>query len=239
MSTDFRYIHFDPEQHRYFFNQTELTGVTKFLKQFQQPFDQQGVASKVAAKQGKTVEQVIAEWEKKGKEGREKGTFVHDMIRRTLVVNPVQSDFLETLSWPPEVNAFDKFWRIASVQYRYSEEHIEWVIGDVEFKLAGTVDALMQNTETGLYHLMDWKTGKFDLSNQYQKLKYPFPYLDDCQLNVYSLQLSLYRLMIERNTPLKLGDSYLVHLNESGSFTVHRAVDLREKITEYMPAASH
>jgi hypothetical protein len=38
--------------------------------------------------------------------------------------------------------------------------------------------------------------------------------LDDCEYETYSLQLNIYRKIVERNTNLKLGDSYLVWFNE-------------------------
>ena len=38
--------------------------------------------------------------------------------------------------------------------------------------------------------------------------------LDDCEYEIYSLQLNIYKKIVERNTNLKLGDSYLVWFNE-------------------------
>jgi hypothetical protein len=42
--------------------------------------------------------------------------------------------------------------------------------------------------------------------------------VEDCDLEVYSLQLEMYKQIIEKNTPIKLGQSYIVwfsHHNES------------------------
>jgi hypothetical protein len=38
--------------------------------------------------------------------------------------------------------------------------------------------------------------------------------MDDCEFNTYSLQLSIYKEIIERNTNLKLGSCHLVWFNE-------------------------
>ena len=39
--------------------------------------------------------------------------------------------------------------------------------------------------------------------------------LDDCEFNTYSLQLGVYKKMIEMNTNIKLGKSYLVWLSHN------------------------
>ncbi len=38
--------------------------------------------------------------------------------------------------------------------------------------------------------------------------------LDQCEFNTYSLQLNIYKKIIEKNTNLKLGTSHLVWFNE-------------------------
>ena len=38
--------------------------------------------------------------------------------------------------------------------------------------------------------------------------------LDECEFNTYSLQLSIYKKIIERNTNLKIGSCHLVWFNE-------------------------
>jgi hypothetical protein len=39
--------------------------------------------------------------------------------------------------------------------------------------------------------------------------------LHESEFNVYSLQTTVYKRIIERNTNLRLGDSYVVWLNEN------------------------
>lgn len=236
VKTNFSDIRFDADAHRYYYgDDRELTAVTKELKRFQKPFDANGVAAKVAAKEGRPISAILAEWEAKGEKGRALGQAVHAHILQTLCGAPIEQasldPFLSLNTVAPEINAFNVFWHNLSQKVSYLKEHVEWVIGDVELGLAGTVDAMLFSHETQKYHLWDWKTGKFGLFNQFQTLLKPFDYLDDCPLNVYSLQVSLYRLIIERNTGLELGDSYLVHLSSDG-YQVYRAVDLRERLLD-------
>lgn len=236
MKTIFTNIRFDADEHRYYYGDyQELTSVTKALKRFKKPFDADGIAAKVAAKEGRPISAILAEWEAKGEKSRALGVQVHQHILKALCGQPNQQisfdPFLSLNTLAPEIRAFDVLWHTLSTKVSYLKDHIEWVIGDAELGLAGTVDAMFFNLETKKYHIWDWKTGKFGLFNQFQTLLKPFDYLDDCPLNVYSLQVSLYRLIIERNTGLELGDSYLVHLSSDG-YQVYRAVDLRERLLD-------
>ena len=50
-------------------------------------------------------------------------------------------------------------------------------------------------------------------------------------MNTYSLQLSFYRLILERNTDLKLGESYIVWFNENNNeYKVMTCYDFRDEI---------
>lgn len=237
VKTDFSAIRFNAEEHRYFYGDQELTSVTKMIKTIQKPFDKQGVAAKTAAKEDKSVQQVLAEWEAKGEKGRALGTLVHSHIQKTLLDIPDKQTSFDTFlalnTLAPEITAFNRLWAELQPKVKYGVKDVEFVVGDAELGMAGTVDSMFYSRETEQYHLWDWKTGKFELSNRWQKLLPPFDYLDDCQLNVYSLQVSLYRLIIERNTNLDLGDSYLVHLSSDG-YQVHQVVDLRAKLVSWL-----
>lgn len=237
MSTDFSKIQFNADKHSYFYDGKELTGVTKYLKRFQKPFDQWANAQRVAQRESRTVSSVLAEWEAKGEKSRVLGTAVHQHIQDILKGNhngqTSFDNFLDLNTKAPEINAFDALWGQLQPKVSYCREHVEFVVGDAELGIAGTVDTMLFSPETGLYHIWDWKTGKFDLTNQWGTLLPPFDYLDDAKFNLYSLQTSLYRLIIERNTGLKLGDSYLVHLSDpSTGYKIHRAVDLRERLLD-------
>lgn len=88
----------------------------------------------------------------------------------------------------------------------------EYIVGDTDIGLCGTFDRLYYNTSSGEYEIWDFKTDiEIKYSNKYSKFKL-FD-LDDCEFEKYSLQTSLYKLMIEKNTPITLGESYVTHFN--------------------------
>jgi hypothetical protein len=224
----FTHIKFNPANHTYRCNGQSLTNVTKFIKQYQQPFDADYWAARKAEERGCTPAEIKAEWDAKRQAGQEKGTKIHQHIAQTLTGQLAPADpFLALNDRLPEMNAFDQFWQ--TIQATLQPLKIEWVVGDTSLGIAGTADALFYSTKTGQYHLWDWKTGgKFKTNNPFQNLLAPFDELPDCELNTYSLQTSLYRLIIERNTGLTLGDSYILYL--SNGFEVHKALDLKEQL---------
>lgn len=233
--TDFTKIVFDADKHTYTLNGKKLNSVTEYLKEFQKTFDREGISKCVAEKEGRSVAEVLAEWDATGERARIMGTAVHSYIEQTMRGNgngQLSLDpFLDLNTMLPECLAFNDLWRQLSPKVSYSREHIEWVIGDEYLRIAGTADMMFYSPETGKHHLWDWKTGKFDLDNKWEMLLEPFDYLSASKFNIYSLQISLYRLIIERNTNFELGDSYLVHLSPNG-YQVHRAIDLRERLLE-------
>lgn len=236
MSFSFDQIEFDAQEHRYFYQGCELTSVTKITKRLEPVFDRQGVAEKKARETGQTVGDILAEWEAKGQAGRERGKRVHQYVERVLRGqafnghNPIQA-LNERL---PEMDGFDVLWSRMQGMLQPRVEQVEWVVGDPALGVAGTLDTLLTSVLHQETNIWDWKTGKFFLENPFQQLLPPFDDLSASEFNKYSLQTSLYRLIVERHTGLELGDSQIVHLAQSGAYQIHTALDLRDRLLEWL-----
>ena len=89
----------------------------------------------------------------------------------------------------------------------YPEFLIQWESEDKTLRIAGISDLVILK-DNELY-IIDWKTSKtIDKKSYYNKqtkqsvkMKYPLNALDDCNFNVYQLQLSLYAWMIKQAKP--------------------------------------
>lgn len=98
----------------------------------------------------------------------------------------------------------------------YSENYIliksEFVVGDPYTRLAGMMDNLSFNINTNELEIFDYKTNKkLETENKYgDNLLSPLEHLENCEYNKYALQLWLYKLMIERNTPFNVGNCYII-----------------------------
>lgn len=237
MTTDFNLIEFDRESHSYAYRGQRLQGVTSVVYKLKPPFDPDGsIVARSAEKAGFTVEQMKQVWEGSRKASMERGSRVHEAIALYLQgkgLAEAKDPFLSFNTDMPEMKVFKALW-IEMVSEGNFAHNVEWVVGDVDLGLAGTCDIMVHNRLTNNYHLFDWKTGaKFETANRFQKLLAPFDDLDDCEFNIYSIQLAAYRLMIERNAGKQLGDSYIVHLREDGH-QFHKALDLRERAETWL-----
>jgi hypothetical protein len=83
----------------------------------------------------------------------------------------------------------------------------EFVVGDLEdTRICGMLDMLVYNSETEKYEIFDFKTNKrFSTVSEFKKkLQHPVQHLDECELNIYSLQLSLYKIFIQKYTKIEI-----------------------------------
>jgi ATP-dependent exoDNAse (exonuclease V) beta subunit len=224
-------IVFNPDDHSYHLDGMPLTSVSRIVKSLQLPFDREGVAAKTAKKRGMSVESVLAEWDVKRELALLRGTRTHWQIQARLVGNLPARD-LPTPDWADEISAFEDW----LAQHSHLQvARTELVVGCPELGIAGTLDAVMRDGDQLV--IWDWKTGeKFDTDNRWQRLLPPFADLPDCELMRYSLQTSLYRLLVERHAGVQLVGAFILHLSQDGHWRVHEALDLRERLIEWFQA---
>ena len=241
MLKQFDHIQYNDDLHAYRSNGKLLRSVTQIIAaKIKQPFDTEAISAKVAKKQGRTIAEVQAEWERKGLIGRNKGTQTHNYIE--LKLNKSSETLIEADDHVPiECKAFDKFWARFSKDKKARCLIQEWPIGDAEWGIAGKLDTVLELTEDNISnnYIFDWKTGKFETFSGFNTLKAPFDDLDENQLNIYSIQVSLYRLLLDKHTDLNIKDSYLVHLSADGAYKVHKALDFRTRLAEWLKRNGH
>jgi hypothetical protein len=187
----------------------------------------------VAKKRGVEQQVVLDEWAAI----RDNGTRVHEYIAQALRRGDVGSEqddpFLALNQVPPEIEAFDKF--LPVLLARPVEVHrVEWVVGDPELGIGGTVDAVLYDPTLDAYNVWDWKTGNYSLDNKFENLRPPFSELPASKHNIYSLQVGIYERILARNTDLKLGPAYLAHLDSNAITYVYKAVDFRARLLEWL-----
>lgn len=237
MKTDFSQIQFNPAYHTYTHDGQRLKNVTTYIRQFEQPFDKDYWSRRKADERGISVEEILAEWEEKAAMSREKGTRFHNHIEAVLTGHADPDDpYLQLNETMPEIQAFNSLW--CSLGAMVNVVKCEWVVGDLKYGIAGTVDALLFNPVTETYSIFDWKTGK-PMDSGYGNLLEPFDSLAATNLNKYSLQTSLYRLIVERNTKYRIDNCYIAHFSEKGG-QIHKALDLRGELLAILESeASH
>ena len=110
----------------------------------------------------------------------------------------------------------------------------EWMVWDKELKLAGSIDMIFEDKNKNLL-IYDWKRSKkISMANKWQSSTNPilseFP---DTNYWHYSLQLNIYKFLLERNYGKKVVGMFLIFLhpdNKNKSYIRIEVQDLQDKI---------
>ena len=244
----FNHIKFHDEEHKYYMDGKRTDSVTSVIGKYKHPFDKDFWSKKKADERGITKEEILTEWKYKADFSCERGSAFHEFAENYLAnkVFPFP-EYKITNALGSEDNMLEckegVYKLIEMFKKFYDDSHgklvpvrAEVVVGDVEWGITGMIDQLFFNEKSGKLEIWDWKTNKaIKKENKWQKFKKPLSHLDVCELNTYSLQLSFYRLIVERNTELELGDSYIVWFNENNdTYKVMKCFDFRDEILKIM-----
>jgi hypothetical protein len=237
----FNNIKYFDEPHKYYIGDRELVSATTFIGKFKEKFETQVMAENYAKKRGLKVEDVINDWDYKRDFSTVKGSAVH-LYAENMWNNkifpydpaPVIKRFgLDTIKekYDKCISHFTKFYDDA--KDNLIPIKMELVVGDEEYGIAGQIDGFFYNTKSNEFQIWDYKTNKeIKKTNDFGKTyKAPISHLAECEFNTYSLQLGLYKHIIERNTNIKIGDCFLVWINEvNDSYKVIKCEDRKAEL---------
>jgi hypothetical protein len=160
-------------------------------------------------------EEILKEWKTLNEDGTDRGSFLHNLMED--LDNRDYTKYKEVIT-----TSEDPYYiQLSHLAYKFKQETKEFLypilkeftVGDLDYGIAGKLDRIYYNENSGEYEVWDFKTDKkLKYSNKYQKIA--LFNLDDCEFDKYSLQTSLYKHLIEKNTGIKLGVSYVVHFDK-------------------------
>lgn len=218
---------FEPGLHRYTHAGRECISVTTLVDKFKKPFDSDYWAGRKAKERGRSKADIIAEWDAKRDASCELGTAVHAYAEEcasslwTHDENPPFDD------QPPHLHGYCAGARAAYRDHRIQAMHAELMICEPSFGVAGTVDLLADTTPQGdpRSAILDWKTNaEIERESRYNaKMLAPLGHLPDTNYYHYALQLSIYRVILERRYREWLGGrlpeyAALIHLTPGGGY---------------------
>lgn len=168
---------------------------------------------------GRTPEEIRAEWKKEGELASMEGTNVHEYAEGIVSGWPTWK-----LPKPATKRCFDLLphvHKIASwLKKKYEFLEAEKIIFSPDLGIAGMVDLIMLDHTTGEILILDWKTNKeITIENNFQSAFPPLDHLQDTHKNKYSLQLSLYQYIIEKENYYPGANGYrraLIHVADDG-----------------------
>ena len=223
----FKDFKFYPQDHHYEFKGKRVgISVTSLISQYENEFDKENIARAVANKEGKSVTDVLKEWQYKADFACRKGSTCHEFAQSRWSKEPYELDKFDKSE--EYLNAVIKIQKQAVNFYEdYKDifEHIadELIVGSEEFDIASAIDHLFVNKLTGGLVLVDYKTNSIlkgynddGKSNRYAKpMKVPLSHIKDITLFHYYIQLSIYKYIIEKYTNLKVDEMFIVYFSEN------------------------
>lgn len=217
-------IIFTPQQHKYSSinpDGIDWLSVTSFISNFKQPFEADRIAEKSAKNKkskwyGMTPEDIKAAWKAEANRATSLGTWYHNCRERDICE-------LETIERSGVTVPIVKPIEIDGLKYSPDQKLSDGVYPEhmVYLKSAGLCgQSDLVEVINGEVHITDYKTNKEIKVEGYtnwegitQKMLGPVSHLDDCNLNHYALQLSLYMYIILKHNPrLKFGTLTIHHI---------------------------
>ena len=219
----FNGITYHDEPHKYFLGDKQFTSVTTLIHSYEEGFDEEKWSEIKGEQFNVHPNDVKYGWQFINERATTKGSAIHDytenlflnkvfpypkdMITKKFGYDPVEEEYLKTKK------LVDKFYE--TVKNVLIPIKTELVVYDEEFMIAGMVDMLFYNRKSKQFEIWDWKTNSADKAfnedeNDVRYLEYPLYLISDTAIDIYSLQLSTYKYIIEKNIDIKLGDSHIV-----------------------------
>jgi len=212
-------IEFQEEGHKYTVRgKGGYTSCTTWVKNFFPKFNASLIIDKMMSRPdwpqskyfGKTKQDIIQGWNDNGKMASTYGTQMHQVIEDYYNGKIYECD-------KPEYAFFQRF----LLDHDHLEPYrTEMRVFDETLGLSGSIDMLFRNAD-GTMSIFDWKFSKeIQYKNDYGKIGFgPAQELDDCNVSHYSLQLNVYRTILERNYSCKIKEMCLVFMHRDLSDT--------------------
>lgn len=219
---------FDPVKHKYTYDGNHYISVTQFISRFHKEFDQDFWSKKKAEQEGITQDEMLSRWKQINDRANEVGTATHNWIEnyfngiyQTL---PADQDIID------RINKFNTLF--GTHLHKLTPVKFEQRIFSRKWNIAGMIDSIFLYKDRVV--ILDWKTNKkFETANDYgEKLLNPFQEFDKCHLNEYSIQISLYSLIL-REIGIDVHVGYIFYIGPN-DVRVHKCHDFRDILEKYL-----
>ena len=207
-------ISFDEKTHTYYIDGSSegIISVTTLIHQHFPKFDADNILKKMKNKNEKypnmTDSQIKKLWTNNSINSSKDGTKMHKIIEN--YYNSIENKKSEE----EESKEYKYFLNFnSSIKNRLQPFRTEWSIFDGQLELAGQVDMIYKKSDN-TYALYDWKRSKeIKKENPFEKGLGKLSNLDNCNYNHYSLQLNIYKRLVETRYNMKISEMFLVILH--------------------------
>ncbi len=229
-------IEFDEKPHKYYVKDFEddFISVTTFIHNFFPKFNADQIIDKMMSSRnwpkskyfGLSKEEIKQEWEDNKNLAAHDGTIMHKDIE--LYLNDI-----EVINNSKEFQFFLDFIKDHNYLIPY---RTEWEVFDEDLYLAGSIDMCFTKKGSDEIIIYDWKRSKdIKEDNLYESGFYPISHLPNANYWHYSLQLNIYKRILEKKYNKKVSEMYLLWLHPNNdSYKRIEVVDLSKEVEDLL-----
>ena len=237
---------FIEDEHYYLCNGKRVgISTTGLIGQYENHFDSETISQQVANKRGISQQEVLEEWRIENLHSTIKGSMVHEFaqslwegkeyvfdyskVPKEIDIDRLKSDINKLI--PQAINFYNDY------KDMYELIGCEVYLGDEDFDECGATDQILYNKYTGGIAIIDYKTNKKIERESYKhkKMLIPLNKFDDCNHVHYSLQLSGYKFKFEKNTKLKVDETFIVYFNiNADNYEIIEPLDMEKEVKEIL-----
>ena len=227
LKDSFKDFEFFPDDHHYEYKGERIgISVTRLIEEYCNEFDAEGMAEKVANRDGKTIQQVLDEWAYKRDFSCEKGKTIHEYTQSLFSGNDWHLRPFDNSKEYLEV--VEKIKHHSNNYYNdYKDRYIhikdELLIGVEWANIGSAIDHLFYDKVNKGVVIVDYKTnsymdGYYDNPDKKVYKKYmmiPFPDTLDNSYEHYKIQLSIYKYILQELLGIPVLRTEIVYLTEN------------------------
>lgn len=223
----FKDLEFNEELHRYTLkskpNYRFKLSCSKIAELCKEPFDKLYWLERKSKELNVSKEELEKQWDKKRDVASYRGSLVHLALENELqgIKYEVDGELV-----PIEVVREIKR-RLVKAGFKVIAAELRMY--DEKYAICGTMDLLAYSVKEQAYYIIDWKTNrhkeikkketyicKYTGKERVSNFKFlpPFDHLQKNKFYEYSMQLSTYKLILERNTNIKIKGMILVQISD-------------------------
>jgi ATP-dependent DNA helicase PIF1 len=212
-------IKFEDEGHMYWIDgcNHNLKSTTTFIHSFFGEFDMSNAIKGIIQSKRYGVDETYEYYQmsedmirQKWKDANQLGTFLHNTIEKILNNETLNDTVLIT----KELEYFKTFWK--EHELIWEPYRTEWLVFSEIHRITGSIDCVFQDKVTKNLIIVDWKRVKRldKISFSGEKFgKIPLDLLQDCNFIHYSLQLNMYKYILENYYGMKVQSLFLLVLH--------------------------
>ena len=242
LNTTFNDYKFYEKEHYYTYQGKKVKySVTQFIDTKHKKFDRDSLSKYVAKRDNLSQEDVLKLWDTKAQLACNVGTLFHNRAEQLANNKVFNIDFSTYSNLPIIEDIKNKFNALIPLQDKFFQDiHNKLIPIKTEFTvgykdiIAGNIDLLVWNVKYREFQIWDYKTNKeIKFINEYdEKLLDEFNTLDNCEFNKYSIQLNLYKELLQRGLNIKIGKCYLAWFNSNNeNYQIFECLDLHNEVS--------